>query len=247
MSQENRYIARFKTPDFLQRNEDQTIECPVYFDGNLVAPSVGIVSVFDESKNAIVDEQAITVSSSISTYTIGAAILPTTLALSELWTIKWVLTYGSIDYTFVRSAALVRTKLYPVVSDEDLKDIHIELDQFVEDSKTSYQSYIEAAFIDVELRLLENGKRPYLVINPSSLYGLQKARALMYAFRDFWSSAGTASGKYKELSEVYAKEYELAWDRLGLTYDYDQNGFPDSGETGQAGSPVIMTSLGGAW
>ncbi len=246
MPQGTTYSPRYATPDYIQREAAQTIELPVYRDGSLAVPSSGTVSVFDESGDAVVNEQAVTVSAGIGTHSILAATLPDTLTFSDRWQERWTLVMpDGLTYEFWRDAALVRRRLYPVVSDLDLTRLHTELRAWMAEDQSSLQNYIDSAWDAVQLRLHEAGRRPYLVMSPWSLRAVHLVLALAYTFRDYAASAG--DGKYADLAEHYLSEHNAAWDRLQLVYDVDEDDVIDNAEQGLAGQPVLVTNVPGRW
>ena len=250
MPQETTYTARFSSPDWIQRAITQTIECPVYRDGALVAPDGGgasTVSVYDADGAAIVDEQSATITNSIATYSIADTVIPATLALSDRWRVVWSLSMASIGFTFTRSAGLVRRRLYPVVTDADLTRLHTELRAWMAEDATSLQGYIDAAWDDISQRLIEDGRWPFLILSPSSLRAAHVALSLHMAFLDYASSAGGAAGKYDALATHYAAKFEGAWDRLKMVYDFSDDGLIADDEQGVAAYPVIMTVNPGRW
>lgn len=248
MPQETTYSARHSTPDWIQRGVQQTIALPVYSNGALAAPSSGTVSVYDSGGIAIVDAQAVTVSAQVATYTIAAVTLPDTLALSDRWLEVWTLTMpDGRAYTFRRDAGLVRGRLYPVVSDVDLTRMHTELREWMAQDQTSLQNYVDAAWDDVVLRLIEDSRWPYLILSPWSLRSAHTWLALSYTFRDYASSAAGAGDKYSALAQHYMEQAEKAFGRLRLTYDFDQDAVVDPDDVGVSGQSVLMTNAPPSW
>jgi len=245
--QEVNYTTRYSTPDWIQRGVAQVIELPIYRDGSLVAPTSGTVSLIDHNGEAVVDEQAVTITANIVTYNIAAITIPDTMTVSDRWQEIWTLLVNGISYTFQREAALVIRRLYPVVTDLDLTRLHSEMRQWLSDDQTSLQGYIDAAWDDILLRLQEDGRWPYLVMSPSSLRGAHLALSLSNCFLDYSSSAAGPDGKYAKLAEHYAEKFEKAWDRLKFSYDFSNNGGIDPSEKSVSGSPVLMTTVPGRW
>lgn len=242
------YTARHSVPTWLERGRDNTVTLPVYRDGALVVPSAGTLSVYDAANVAIVDAQAVTVVDGVATYAIAAATLPSTLALSDRWREEWTLTLDGVARVFVRGAGLVRSRLYPVVTDLDLTETHTELRQWMADDSTSLQSYIDSAWASVQLRLIEQGRWPYLILSPYALREAHLCLSLARCFRDYASSAaGTGVGKYAELAAQYQEQYDQAFARLRLQYDADEDGQIDVDEESVSGDSVLYTNMPGAW
>ena len=135
----------------------------------------------------------------------------------------------------------MRYRLYPTVHDADLTARHNELLEWKNRYAEGYQGFIDAAWDDIQLRLLEMGKRPYLVMSPWSLRGVHISRTLELVFRDLVASS-SPDGKYAKLAEHYAGEYRDGWSSLQLKYDYSDDGELDDDEIGVGGPPVIYIS-----
>jgi hypothetical protein len=244
MPQVTGYTARFSTPDFLARGEAQTLEMPIYRDGALVVPSGGEYRVLDENGDAV-QTGSVTVASSIATFALLAATVPATLALSTRWQIEWTLTIGGTAFTFMRDAHLVLRRLWPVVTDLDLTRLHSELRAWLADDSTDLQDYIDATWDEVLIWLLQQGRRPYLILSAWSLRAWHVALALAAVFRDYASSAG--DGKYRQLAEHYDAAAVTARDALVLVYDDDEDNVIDATDEGLSGSSVLMLSTPGRW
>lgn len=230
-------------PIFIERAKTQTIDAPLYEDGALVAPSSGTVSILDESGNAIVEDAAVTVTGDIATYQITSATVPATLTLSDSWQVVWSLVVSSVTYEFQQDAHLVRRNLYPVITDATLQTgRHSDLSSLYPSGVTTWQEYREAAFTEIQQRLLSQGKRPYLVLSPWSLAPAHIALSLAYIFRDLSTMVQT-DGRYHRLAEDYQDQYEKLWGELEFVYDYDEDGQKsgDSEESAAAESVVYLT------
>ena len=104
MGADIRYSARFWGPCVIQRGQAQDLSCPVYLAGALVAPASGSVSIYNASGEAVVDGAAVSVVSSLATYTLSA---PTTagqytvlfdtgaLGPTTTWAVPLVVSYSA--------------------------------------------------------------------------------------------------------------------------------------------------------
>jgi len=88
---------------------------------------------------------------------------------------------------------------------------------------SDYQDFIDEAWTEIQLRLINLGNRPNLVIGPSALRDVLMYLALALIFEN---EAAQDNG-YLVRAESYRDQYELAWSRLQLTYDSDDDGQPD--------------------
>ena len=240
------YIARNRLPAFLTRARDNAIELRVYdpASGVEVAPSAGTISVFDSAGVAVVDEVAVTVANNYAEYTVLAAAIPVTLALSEYWQVRWTLTLSSVDHQFIQSAHLVRWGLANPVLADDVTEAHVDLADVLTTAQA--QGYVTRAFQWLMRRLLQRGRLPWLVLDTHSLYDVVLYAALHLAFLDQHASVG-GSGKYAEMADYYRSARDVEFAGLTLTYDSDEDGRPDEGEEGTAAIGSLFLGGPGNW
>ena len=235
------YSARFTLPDLIERGVAGTLRCPMYRAGSLVAPSSGTVSVFDGGGTAVVDAASITITSSVATYpwTPGAS-----LSLGERWRVRWSLVMpDGVTHRPENEAALVRARLYCPITEADLYRIESGLDPSGAAPLTSLSSYadkIDEAWTQIQLRLIEAGNRPNLIIGPSSLRQCVLDLALALCFADIGSRVTNPA--HSETSMRYRGLYESAWQRIKLSYDVT-----DAGVAGLSRRPASATVFGGGW
>ncbi len=239
------YQARFLLPDLIERDRTNTLQCPVYKDGALVSPSSGTVSIFNASNEAVVSSASVTIGGSLASYALSAVTL-SGRALEDGWRAEWALAMpDGQTHTFRNSAALVRARLYPVVTDLDLYRLHPDLNPSnaatVASSGDNYQAWIEESWVTLQLRLINAGNRPNLVMEPSALREYHLLATLELICRHF--STSTGQGKWMALAESYSTRAERAWDSLNFTYDADDDGQADSTRRRSARA---VTFLGGA-
>lgn len=234
-----RYTARFFGPAVLQRGQEQALSCPVYRSGALVAPSGGTVTIYDGS-GAVVATASVTVSASIATYTLPAG---TTSALlpEEGWRIEWALTISGTVHTFRTDAVLVHRRLYPVITDLDLTGLHPDLSSRLPTGSSSWQGAIDAAWGEIEGRLLEGGVRPWLILSPSALRRSHLALTLSRIFTGL--TQGAPETAEARLAEQYRQEYSAAW--TALTFPQADPTTGADGQPGRRRSGRPVTWLGG--
>lgn len=222
---ETLYTARFELPELIERARAQVLQCRVYRSGALVAPSSGTVTIYKADNSKLVDAAAVTVSGSIATYTIAAATIPASLAVEEGWIIEWALTMpDSVVHTFREDAALVRRRLYPVVTDADLFLRWKALDpssSTVITSQSTYQDQLDAAWLDIQRRLIRQGNRPNLVLEPSALYETHLLLAGTMIYEDLASRLNEA---YLAIADRLRRQYEAAYHGIQFRYDRDDDG-----------------------
>jgi len=226
-STDTAYSARFSLPDLIERGRNELIKCPVYLDGALSAPTAGTVTLTSQSGTVIIDAATVTISGSVAQYEITAGTL-SGKALSDGWLVEWNLTMGdSITHRFVNSAALVRGRLYNPISDIDLIRVVSGLDPASSSSISSvsnWGNYLEESWTQIQLRLIENGRRPNLILSPSALREVSLNLTLALIFDDLSTRLSDA---YEQRAESYRSRYEQAWSRLKFVYDSDDDGKAD--------------------
>lgn len=246
-TEDTNYAPRFSLPEFLERGRDNTITAPVYRNGALVAPTSGTVSIYKADQTAVVNAAAVSIVGSVATYVVPAATLAP-LVLEDGWLCEWALLMpDGVVHTFRRDGALVRRRLYPVISDIDLLRRHRDLGQLRETGVTSYQDYLDEAWCMVEGRLVAGGKRPYLVMSPSAFREAHVCLTLHLVWQDYATSAGDSS-RYQQLADSYGQAYENAWGTLSFHYDETDENVVHV-DRRNSGSPTLWLGSGGrgAW
>jgi hypothetical protein len=242
------YTARFRSSETIERGRTQILTCPVQRAGATAAPSSGTISIYRPDQTALVSAQAVTVVSSVAQYTLTGA-TTTAEALGEGWLVEWsLLMPDAVTHTFRNDAALCRRTLYPVISDADLTQRHSDLPALL-GSATSYQSYLDEAWATMTNKLIGEGRRPYLVIQPSALREAHLMLTLHLIFMDFQTSAGD-TGRWQALATYYQTAYTTAWGALRFTYDEADENLVDSSKKKSASSTVWLNGRGeslGSW
>ena len=205
---ETNYTARFRGPHILERGRDSFLTCPVYTSGALVAPSGGTVTIYDNQYTAIVSAASVTIAGSIAGYTVSAA-TTSGRTLEEGWIVEWSLTLSSVTEVFTNTAHLVRKKLRPTVTLDDLYARHTVLDP----SKTAtcihsmsvaeLQRKVDAAFEEIEAEIYGMGQFPSKIPDPSSIRRLHIAKSLVLLFEDLSTRLNES---YEKTADTHRKE-----------------------------------------
>jgi len=242
---DQRRTARFPLPHLIERGIDTLLQCELYLDNALTAPTSGVVTIFDVNNNQVISS-AVTVASDVATYTVTAG-TTSGLTLGDGWRAEWVLTVGTDTVRAVNEAALVRQVVRPPISTVDIIRRVPALDPSsatVITSSTSYQYAIDEAHVIVSTRLLQGGRRPWLIMSPASLRPVYMALSLSIVFEDLSSRVSNAD--YMERAREYRKEYEHAFSACVFSYDRDEDGVADldgDGDPQRVGmSSVFLTS-----
>lgn len=252
---ETRYTAHLRLPHLIERDRTQLIQCPTFLDGAAAAPASGTVSVFRPNQGpddtAEISAQAVTVTASVAEYSVtfgaGANQIESAEALGDGWRVEWVLTMAdSIVHTFRNDAHLVRRRLYPVVTDQDLERSHMGIDSLLPNGQTHWQDQLDEAWLDIQRKLIAAGDRPFLVMEPSALYDVHLNRTLYRIFRALKTRMGVDS-QYAELAAEYRDDYQDAWSALSFKYDRDDSGRSDSDTDRRPAQPQVFLNSTGHW
>lgn len=234
---------RIRLHEVLERGKSATTILSVYEDGVAVVPASATFRLLDEDGDEVISEAAASVSvGGELSYAISAGQLPSSLSYSDSWLIEWKTTLSSgAVHTFRRPAALAKSRLYPVVSDIDLLTHYSDLNSIRPSSLTSWQNYIDEAFIEIIHRLRAEGNFEYLIISNQMLRSI----TMDYTFYLIWKdmdSSGLGEGRYLQLSELHRKNFEGGIKRLKFRYDMDQDGHADEPDGMRAAKAQIFTA-----
>lgn len=234
------HTARFLGPTVLEQGSDCVITCPVYRSGALVAPTSGTVEVYDEA-NVLVVTAATANVGSVATYTVLAAALASKVP-SEGWRFVWTLLLPTgRTKAFRTDGVLALHRLYPVVTDIDLLQLHPELARLMPATETSYQDWIDAVVAEAESRLVAAGRRPWLITSAHALREYELNGALAKIWRSL--ATGGVGTREWDLSEHYRMVTASEWDRLALVYATPTTGEnTDKAGKKRAASPVLWLS-----
>lgn len=226
------YTTRQPLPHLLEIGLDADLVCPVYLDGALVAPSAGTVSVYDDLEVAVVDAAAVTITGDVASYT-AAGPLTSNRSPSGGWRIVWTLTVDGDTVVFRDEAYVVRYRLRPVIADLDVAQRLPYLSTSHDGRPTiaaSYQGAIDEADIQVQSRLIELGRRPWLVVSPSALRETWLALTIATIFDGLSAASGAGiDDPYAGQAAAWRQRYEDAFGRARMAFDWDEDGVADAG------------------
>lgn len=234
---EVQYTARFRGPIILEKGRANLVQCRVYHDDLLVSPTgTGTVTVYNASSSRVLDAVTASVEDSIAQRSISAEDLESQV-YSDGWRFEWTLPMpDGVLHTFRAFGALVYRKLYPVVTSADLMDRHHDLDRRRQQAKLpSFQRYLDAAWGEVEARLVKSGKRPFLILDPSALFEPHLFLTLAMIFEDFASSGDSNDAGRRD---SYRQEYRDAWAELTFP-QATLDGSADGTSRRRSGPPTI--------
>ena len=230
----------YSLPTFLERAKTVVLTLPVYSGGSTpTEPSAGTFTLYDGSK-AVITTGAVTITAGVATFTVTAAMLPDTLPLSDAWQEEWVLTVGGVVETIRRDCYLCLRSLYNVVNEAMLLRRVTDLYNLKPASMVNFQGFIDEAWSAVQGRLLQDGRRPFLVMNSWALKDTTLETTLAFIFADLDTYMG--DGRYQAKATEHREAAERAFTTLRLEYDESQGNERASAVDSVAAIPVIYTN-----
>lgn len=223
------YTARTTFREEVERGSENTLSCPMWRDGAVVAPSAGTATLYDDSDNEVAQvvvgvDAEFTIASSIATWVYTA---PASLDLGENYRIEWALTMDGVVHTVRNEAAVVRRRLYCPVADADITEARTHLDlssnNRVLNGVASLQVYIDRAWTWTLGRLYEEGNRPNLILRASAL----RETTLQRAYYEIYSDLGVRNAAFIELADRAERRAYEAMARVRLVYSVDDEANPD--------------------
>lgn len=247
MATERLYSPRIRIHDVLERSRGCTVDLPIYRDGSIVSPTAAYFRLEDPNGNDVISRTSVSIVANVATYTISPSELPNTLLLDDGYLQYWELTIGGVVYTFKKPTAIALSALYPVISDLDLEAEYSDLASIRPSSLGStYQTYIDEAWIQLIQRVRDQGNIEYLIMSPQSLRSCHKNLTFYLIFKDM-DSSGLGEGRYLDLAKTHRTEMEFDFKRLKFTYDQNQDGRVDDKNGRRANLGVIYTSAPPIW
>lgn len=236
----------FSAPRFVERAKTVTVSMPLYESGREVSPvSSGTYTLYDGNGTSMFTG-AVTVPSGVATRVILSTDIPAATALSDRWLEEWVLTMvdGRVE-TVRRDVYLCLRTLYPPVNERMLERRISDLQNLRASTRADFSDYIVEAWAEVETRLIQAGKRPYLITNAWALRPLHMALCIKYIMQDASTYMGDG-GRYEQRSKEAGEEADTAWDSLQLEYDDTESGERGNATTA-SGPAVIYTNRPPLW
>lgn len=226
---------RIPLPFRVQPGITNVFEVPYYVGGSLVEPSAATLTVWDASNTKILDGVSMTAVSSVMTYSYAA---PSTLTYTQQGRAQAIVTISGTDYQVDAQVMIVRRRLYCPISDIDLFRVAPALDPNGSSpitSDTDYATYLTEAWTAIEQELIDRGRRPDLVCEPSALRVIALHETLGRIFR---AQSHRLNAAYVDEAVHHEAKAAAAWDRVKLVYDETNSGSADEGRR-SAGSASI--------
>lgn len=210
--------------------------------GTTQTPSAATVQIRDGSTVILAATAATTLGSGgySATYSLAAATIPDTIALTDRWLETWTLTIGGVDYTFTLTGSLCRTLYHSPLTEAHLLTAHPQLSSIRPPGYTTYGAWLDEAQGWIERKLLQRGRRAELVFDAWALRDAHLFQALHLIFKAFSSSLG--AGKYQELADRYEAAALDEFKAAKFRYDKDQTGTVDTDAQESSNAPLMITA-----
>lgn len=225
-------------PRMIKRGENQVLDITWFQDGAaIIAPVVSATVTLKQGSRVLVSNAPAVIGGPTysATYNLAAGVTAD-LSLSDTMLEIWTLTNATGSVTARRSGHLVRTILYPMVTDSDLIARHARIEDIRPPTVSNFTSYIDLAWEIINRDLLKKGRRPELVLDSYALIDMHIYKALELIFRDATTFVG--DGRYADLAERYGLAYVDEWENVQFRYDRNTNDALEDGER-EAASPSI--------
>ena len=224
----------------IKRGDNQTLDI-TWFQNSaaIIVPVTSATLTLKQGSTVLLDNvPATSIAGPIfsATYDLLATTVPDTLSFSSTMLEIWTLSDGTDTVTVRNAGHLVRTILYPMVTDSDLASRHQRIQDIRPPTIPSFSSYINLAWEIINRDLIKKGRRPELILDSYALFDMHVFKTLELIFRDAITFIG--DGRYDDLADKYMYSYKEEWETTLFIYDRDENDAISVGET-EAASPSI--------
>ena len=239
------YVARQEAQEQIVRGVDNILQQPMYDAGALVGPTAATstCTVYDAT-NTVVATPTVSVVSTVARATLLAA-STSSQSLSEGWRVDWSLTMPDGTQRLVpRDAVLCRKRLLPPATWADVFRREPSLDPSADSvihklTLAQLDPFLDEAWLQIEAKLIANGRRPWLVIGAQAFRETLICGVLSLVFQSF---ATRLKAAYVEQARMYAEMRDRAWPDLRFAYDTNDDGAADGGSV-----PAKVGATGSVW
>ena len=230
-------VHRYQLPRMIVRGVAQTLDADIYTDAGVqITPTAATLSLYAGGKTLLDGVSA--TAAAPSTYALLAATTAGEGYSTEYLEV-WTLTVAGSPVTVQRPAYLVRRELHPAITDTDLLSYHTDLADLRDPDSTTFETQRDEAWVWINRRLIERGRRPQLIIDAWALRDVHVYKSLGIIFRD--AALALGDGRYQELAEYYRTLADETLAGLSLQYDEDEDGFVDDGDQLPAHSVIFLS------
>ena len=220
------YALARPVPYMVQRGVKQTLACPIRYQGSLVTPDSGTVTIVDPSGAEVVSSAAVTVAGSQATYEWTPDADATE---GSGWEVRWSLVFGGDQYpTYYITLYVVDYVPPPCITEEDIYTREPELRYQVPQAQGSrgdssgWQPQLDAAYYDLLQRLLDTGREPWEIREVHGYRAWLLARSLELVC--LAASSGGGGDTWMARATHYMHEGRRATAALRIQYRDDDAG-----------------------
>lgn len=248
-SPSNIISGRLALPDEIVRGADTLLEMQWWRDASQLVPTTATVTVYRPDGTKLVSSASASIDGAgTATHTIAGA-TSSGEDLGETWRVEWVAAISGELVTMDNEAAMVRRRLYPSVTDQDLFRRQPSLDPANTGSNlttiTNFQPFLDEAWVEIMRRIYNMGKRPALVMSRTALRGCVLNLWIALIFE---ALAARKAERFESQALMYRGFYEKEWSQLTFSYDEDEDGIVDSTERNRRMRPTVaLVSRGRRW
>lgn len=221
--------------ELIELGKSQALSLRLERDGYTVIPDSGTVTVTDPNGDEVVTAGVI-VPGELSTFSLAGS-LTEDYGPAEGWGLRWDLVIAGEAISYQLPAILVLRKLTPRIGDSDIRRRYPHLDgrnPFAMTQTESWQPMIDDAWRTIQLRLIESGRRPWLI---SDYAALTEPHILLAAARIHETLSARGNTQMSDMADRLHRQYELAFSRSVLRYAEGSDGReqldPRKGAAGQ--------------
>lgn len=195
------------------------VEFKAFDAGAQVVPASASLSFFDSDGNAVISAQAMTIDAAgTATYTIPADDLN---ALMENARIEILYVVNGVSIYHKDFVDVVRSKLTPVVTDDDLRAFYPDIRDEIFDEQANYAPQIDAAFQLIKRDIKNKGRRPSMLFDADQIREMLIYRTFDLIFRAF---AKQPDDIWYIRAEQAKSMYEALLSAMLIVYDADEDG-----------------------
>jgi hypothetical protein len=233
-------VHRYQLPRLIEIGVAESLDLIVTDeDGTALTPDAGATVTIYDGAEKLVTAGDVT-EGSTSTYTLAAA-TTTSRSPSDGYIEVWSATVDSTAQIFQREGYIVRRAYHPTITDTDLTDRHTELSNIrTKRGIDSFAKYRNEANVEVQMALLNQGRRPWLIFDRSAARRAHLFMSLHLIFMDESSVIG--DGRYRELAATYLERYRYTIENMNFRYDSDETGTISEASRESAGTNLIITA-----
>jgi hypothetical protein len=205
----------------VQSGGDTSVAEVIGGDGAVVTPTGGTYVLRDHGRTIKAQGSVVVVGTEAQSPTIDTTLLDP----GEGWREEWAITTATGTVRQEREAIVCRYALSCPIGARDITETLPQLGSGTSALAADLviDDYIDEAWVRIQARLIERGRRPWLSISPYALREVTLELAISLAYQRL----AARNTQWTEAAENHRRAYERAWKALRLTYvdpDGDRDG-----------------------